>query len=526
MKTQVDLIIYNAKVYTVNKKFDIQESFAVDKGKFVAIGTNVEISNKFTSNKTLDIKGKPIYPGFIDAHCHFYGLGLTLQQVDLTNTKSFEEVLKKVTEFHKLSPSIFIKGRGWNQNDWQIKEFPTKEKLDVLFPNIPVVINRIDGHAMLVNQKALDMANIKSYTKIVGGEIEKKEGKLTGILKDNAMNLVYKTMPKPSINEQKKALLEAQKICFSYGLTTVDDAEIGRKTAELMHKLQEQNLLKIRIYAMIISTEENLNYYLKNGTFKTDKLNIGAFKFYIDGALGSKGAYLKENYVKENHQGILVNSKEKLLEIARKIKNSAFQLNVHAIGDKANEIALKTFVDVLKIDKNRRWRIEHAQIIDPIDFKYFKHIFPSVQPTHATSDMYWAENILGSKRLEGAYAYKELLKKNGKIALGTDFPIEKISPFLTFYSAIARKDINHYPTDGFLKNNALSKIETLKGMTIWAAYSNFEENEKGSIEQGKYADFIVLNQDIMTIDIHKTIHTQVLKTFIAGEKVYQKNKSN
>ena len=522
MKINVDLIIINAKVYTINPNFDIVESFAVKDGKFISIGTNEKILYNYSSENIVNIHNKTVFPGFIDAHCHFYGLGLSLQDVNLLASKSFEDVLFSLQDFNKQFSPNFIKGRAWNQNEWQNKDFPTKEKLDELFPNTPVAINRIDGHAMLVNSITLALANIDVNTKVFGGSILIKDGVLTGILLDNAMNLVYEIMPKPSKAKQIKALKDAEKICFSYGLTTVSDAGLSREIVELMEELHSNNVLKIRIYAMILATKKSLAYYIDKGIIKTKRLSVAAFKFFIDGALGSKGAYLKENYINTNKKGILVNSEEKLFEIATKIHKTKFQLNVHAIGDKANEIALKTFVNKIGITKERRWRIEHAQIVSEEDFKYFEIILPSVQPTHATSDMYWAEDFLGTERMKGAYAYKRLLAINGKIALGTDFPIEEVNPFLTFYSAVARKNKNNFDDIAFQNKNALTRKEAIKGMTIWAAYSNFEENEKGSIEIGKYADFIILDKDIMSININEVINAKVLECFVAGEKVFSR----
>jgi len=387
-----------------------------------------------------------------------------------------------------------------------------------------VTVKRIDGHAMLANQAALDLAGIDEETKISGGEIIKKNGKITGVLIDNAMNLVSKIVPSETKKEAIQALKDAEKYCFSYGLTTVDDAGLDRETIELIDSLQQVNELKMRIYAMVSASKKNLDYYLKNGIFKSDRLNVRSFKVYADGALGSRGAALKEPYSdRENHYGAMVTNLDTLQKIARQIANSNFQMNTHAIGDSANAFILKTYANVLKSKTDRRWRAEHAQIIAPADFYYFTEIIPSIQPTHATSDMYWAEDRLGSKRIKNAYAYKKLLEINGKIALGTDFPVEKVNPMLTFYAAVARKDTKGYPKDGFEMENSLTREETLKGMTIWAAFANFEENEKGSIEPNKFADFIILDQDIMEIDLDKIPEVVVSETWINGEKVSTNN---
>ncbi|WP_341220937.1 amidohydrolase [Polaribacter atrinae] len=517
---QADLIVINSNTYTVNEQFEKAAAFAIKDGKFIAIGTSEEIQEKYKSKNIIDAKNQTIVPGLIDAHCHFYGMGMQQQKVDVSGTKSYDEVLEKLVAFQKEKNSTFITGRGWDQNDWEEKEFPTKEKLDKLFPTIPVAITRVDGHALLVNQAALNLSEITKDTKISGGEIILKDGELTGILIDAAMDFIK--IPNSSKEETIKGLLDAQKISFSYGLTTVDDAGINRKTIELIDSLQQVGSLKMRIYAMISGdNQKEIDYYINNGIVKTDRLNVRSFKVYGDGALGSRGAAMRKPYSdRENHFGALIYSPERYQEIAKQIAASDFQMNTHAIGDSANTWLLKTYKQVLRNEKNRRWRIEHAQIIAPNDFELFNNILPSVQPTHATSDMYWAKDRIGETRMKGAYAFKDLLNKYGKIALGTDFPVEQVNPFLTFYAATIRKDLSNYPENGFQMENALSREETLKGMTIWAAYSNFEEGEKGSIEVGKFADFVILNQDIMKVEGNKIPNTKAVSTFLNGEKVY------
>lgn len=521
-KVSVDLIITNANIYTVDEAFSKAEAMAIKDGKIVRVGTSKDISDAYTATETRNLDGQTVLPGFIDAHCHFYNLGVQLQRVDLVGTTSFEEVVAKVTAFQKEKNASFITGRGWDQNDWERKEFPSKDTLDVLFPDTPVALTRIDGHAMIVNQKALDLAGITPKTKIEGGESEIKNGKLTGILIDNPMGLVRKVIPNITKEEQITALMDAQKISFGYGLTTVDDAGLSIQQYNLIDSLQQSGDLKMRVYGMISNTSENLDYYLDKGIIKTDRLNIRSVKVYADGALGSRGAVLKAPYSdKENHFGAMVIGVEDFKTLAKRIAQSDYQMNTHAIGDSANTVVLKTYDKLLSNDANRRWRVEHAQVITGDDFEYFSsNIIPSIQPTHATSDMYWAEDRLGEQRIEGAYAYKTLLEQSGIVALGTDYPVEQVSPFLTFYAAVARQDTKGYPEGGFNMKDALSREETLKGMTIWAAYSNFEEQEKGSLESGKYADFIVLDENIMEVEASEIPNLKVLHTFVNGEKVH------
>jgi predicted amidohydrolase YtcJ len=519
-KKEVDTIVINATIYTVNENFDKAEAFAIKKGKIIAVGTSLEIQSKFAPTYINDVKGKTIVPGFIDAHCHFFGLGLQQQKVDLTGTKSFDEVIERIVDFQKEKNVAYITGRGWDQNDWAIKEFPTKEKLDELFPSTPIAVRRVDGHALLANQAAIDLSGVTVNTPFSGGEILQKNGKLTGIFIDAPMGLINAKIPVPSKQVQIQALKDAEKIAFFYGLTTVDDAGLSQQTIELIDSLHQTEDLKMRIYAMVSASDKNIEYFTKKGIIKTNRLNVRSFKVYADGALGSRGAAMKQEYSdKHNHYGALVTPLEDLQKYAQKIAASDFQMNTHAIGDSANYVMLKTYKNVLKNQKDRRWRIEHAQVIDKNDFNYFDNILPSVQPTHATSDMYWAEDRIGTERIKGAYAFKDLLKTYGKVALGTDFPVEKVSPFLTFYASVARKDLNNFPKNGFQMENALTREETLKGMTIWAAYSNFEEHEKGSIEVGKMADFIILNKNIMEVETSEIPYLKVEETYVGGDRV-------
>jgi predicted amidohydrolase YtcJ len=523
-KIPADLLVINANVYTVNADFGKAEAFAVKNGKIIEVGTTDALRERYDATETYDFAGKTIVPGFIDAHAHFYGLGLNQRVVDLVGSESYEEMIDRVVAFQEERQLDYIEGRGWNQNLWEVKEFPNKQKLDELFPDTPVVLTRIDGHAYLVNQKALDLAGITAQTKAEGGYVEVIDGKLTGILIDGAMGVIKSIAPEISVEAAAQALRDAQDICFSYGLTTINDAGLDKDIIYLIDSLQKAGELDMRIYAMISNTPENLDHFLTRGVIKTEKLNVRSVKVYGDGALGSRGAALKAPYHDhDGHYGIFVTPVDEIDSLAKRIAESQYQMNTHAIGDSTALVVLQAYNNALGEGNNRRWKIEHAQVVDVADFDYFsKGIIPSVQPTHATSDMYWAEDRVGAERMKGAYAYKTLLEKAGIVALGTDFPVEHVSPFYTFYAAVARKDLNQYPEGGFQMQDALSREETLMGMTIWAAYSNFEEHEKGSIEIGKFADFIVLDKDIMNCDEDDIANINVEATFVGGKMVYRK----
>ncbi|MFD2552462.1 amidohydrolase [Bizionia sediminis] len=520
-KPQVDTIVINAHIYTVNDKFEKAEAFAIKDGKFVDIAAANILQSKYAADTIINAEGKTIFPGFIDAHAHFEGLGNNLLSVDLMGTTSFDDVLKRVIRFQNEKQLPFVYARGWDQNDWEDQSYPDNALLNQLFPDTPIALGRIDGHATLFNQAALDLGKVTNTSSVAGGAFIKKEGKLTGVLVDKAQNLVYNNWPTASVAQRVEALLAAQKECFKYGLTTVVDAGVHADAIAIMDSLYQTNQLKIRLYVMASGTEQQIDYYLNKGVVKTDGLHIRSFKISADGALGSRGALLREPYSDAKHTyGLPVTSLDYLENAAKRIANSNFQLNTHAIGDSANHAVLNIYQKVLEGKKDKRWRIEHAQIVSAADFEKFNNIIPSVQPTHATSDMYWAEDRIGAERLKGAYAYKKLLESYGKLALGTDFPVEKVNPFLTFYAAVARQDLDAFPADGFQKENALSREEALRGMTIWAAYANFEEAEKGSIEVGKWADFIILDQDIMTANIKQVPYTKVLQTYLGGVRVH------
>ncbi len=523
-KEKADLFVYNATIYTVDSSFSTAEAMVVKDGKIIATGKTADLEKIYSVKEKIDAEGKFIYPGFIDAHAHFVGYAMNLQTVNLVGTKSWEEAIEKVKQFATENPEGWITGRGWDQNDWEIKEFPTNIKLNELFPDRPILLGRIDGHAAIANKAALDLAGIKPGDNLVGGEIEEMEGTLTGILIDNAKELVSEKIPATTEKQFTKGLLAAQQNCFAMGLTTIDDCGLNYEVVEKIKKLQDANELKMRLYVMLSDEKTNYDYAVKTGMIKTDKLNVRSFKVYGDGALGSRGACLLEPYNdRPGHYGFLLSNPSHFDSVANWVYNKGWQLCTHAIGDSGNRTILNIYSKYLKGKNDLRWRIEHAQVVNRYDFHLFGEysIIPSVQPTHATSDMYWAANRLGKIRVAGAYAYKQLLDENGWIPLGTDFPVEDISTFKTFYAAVIRKDAKGWPDNGYQMENALSREETLKGMTIWAAKSNFEEHEKGSLEKGKFADFVMLDADLMKVAPEKILAVKVLKTFLSGEKVYE-----
>ena len=521
---KVDTIVVNGVIYTVDSSFSTAQAMAIKDGLIVATGTDAEILAAYTATEKIDAKGQAVYPGFIDAHAHFVGYGKSLFQVDLFGTTSWEEAVERVKVFAAAHPELaWIEGRGWDQNKWPGKKYPTNALLNTLFPNTPVVLQRVDGHAAIANQKAFDIAGVKPGQTIVGGEVETKNGILTGVLIDNAKGLVYGSIPAVTKQTYTQWLQAAQQNCFAQGLTTVTDCGLDMSDINIIDTLQQEGKINMRLFAMLSDNPENLTAYLKRGPYKTDKLFVNGFKVYADGALGSRGACLLHSYEdRKDWSGFLLANISHYDSLASVLAASKFQMCTHAIGDSANRQILNIYNKYLQKGNDRRWRIEHAQVVNPADFNLFgaAAVVPSVQPTHATSDMYWAAERLGNERMKGAYAYKQLMDQNGWIPLGTDFPVEDISPFKTFLAAVGRVDAKGFPEGGFQSENALSREQTIRGMTIWAAKASFLEKEVGSLEAGKKADFIILAQDLMQVPVNKILDTKVVATYSGGKKVF------
>ena len=518
-----DLVVHNAVIHSMDGNNTIYQAMAIRDGRIVELGPERQIMNRYAATKVVDAASQAIYPGFIDGHCHFFGYGLNKQKIDLQGTKSWEEVLERTVAFAKAHPeNAWIIGRGWDQNDWAIKAYPNNDKLNELFGDRPVLLQRIDGHAAVVNQVAMDRVNMDPNKSIEGGLMLKQDGKPTGVLVDNAVSVFQKIFDEADEGTKRKALLKAQKDCFDVGLTMVCDAGLDLGTIELIRTMQKEGALKMRVYAMVTDAPENLAHFEKSGPIQEDRLIVRSVKVYADGALGSRGALLKKPYSDqpESH-GLQLATREHFEEIARWCLKYGFQMNTHCIGDSANALLLDVYSEVLGGQNDLRWRIEHAQVVSPEDRPKFEKfsIIPSVQPTHAISDGPWAEDRLGPERIANAYAYEDLRKTLGILALGTDFPVEGIDPLETFRAAVLRTDRNGEPQGGYQPKNALSATDAMLGMTLWNAIATFSESEVGSMEAGKFADFVILDRDLLKTNEEGARKTKVKATYVNGELV-------
>ena len=523
-KKQADLILSNGKVYTVDKEFSTAEAIAIRDHRIVALGSSEKILEEFNAKEVHDLDGAYVYPGWIDAHCHFFGYGINLNAVDVAGTTSVEEIIEVLKAYQEKHPGAWITGRGWDQNDWEVKEFPNKNMLDKHFPKSPILLRRIDGHAAWANSVALELAGVTANSKVAGGTVMLSKGEPNGILIDNAIGLVGSKIPAPTKADMIQALQQAEQNCFRVGLTSVQDAGLSKQVVLLIDSLHQAGALKIRMNTWLSPSEANFTHFVEKGPYQTDYLSINTVKLFTDGALGSRGARMIEPYSDDTgNLGLYVTPLEQLKEFCQRAYQNNFAVATHCIGDGANRETLKIYADILGGKNDRRWRIEHAQIIHPDDFHYFGdyNIIPSVQTTHATSDMYWAEQRVGSERILGGYAYKQLLEQNGWLPNGSDFPVEQINPLFGFYAGVVRKDQSGFPEGGYMPENAISRKEALRAMTIWAARSGKEEDLKGSIEVGKLADLVVTTSDLMSAPDHALFGIKVQSTYSGGELVYQ-----
>jgi predicted amidohydrolase YtcJ len=518
----VDLIIHNAQIHTMNEGMDVADAVAIRDGRIIEVGPERQILNKYRSNETIDALGRDVYPGLTDAHGHIFSYANQKMNVDLVGCKSMNEVVYRCEKYLSRTGKKFIVGRGWDQTLFSSKEMPDYKALSEKFKNIPVCLYRIDGHAALVNDFLIKKAGISECSAVDGGEVQLINGKPSGILLDNAMKLVEDFLPKFSKSEWNDKILEVQQELFQYGVTGVHEAGIEFEQISILKNLIVQNKLNLNVYAMLLPTEKNKEFARKNGTYNFRNLNIRSFKVYADGALGSRGALLKKSYSDSPHSnGLLLTKTSEIEKIMNFCLENDYQMNTHGIGDSAISVILNLCKKAYTIKKDHRFRVEHAQVIDPKDFQKFADyaIFPSVQPTHAVSDCRWAEERIGKKRMHGAYAYRSLLNQFGMIAIGTDFPVESINPFLTIHAAVQRKNKQNEPKNGFNMAEAISLDEVMKGMTIWAAFAEFNEAKRGSIEKGKEATIVIFDKPLTSNALF--IENFAWKTLIRGKIVYE-----
>lgn len=530
---KVAMIIKNAAMYTVNPAQPKAEAVAVTNGIIMGVGTTADILARFEADTVIDLKGKPMYPGFIDSHAHLEGLGSLLVIVDVGNC-SMKEIRERVAaEVSHHHDGTWLRGRGWDQNLWEGRQFPTCADLDGVAPDVPVVLERIDGHAVWLNSAALRRTGISASTPDpVGGRIVRdRRGNPSGVLVDNAINFLTAVLPPPSRTERRDAVQRAIQMCLRAGLTQVHDMGADSTLIEVYRELEREGRFPFRVYVALDGTKDTWRKSLESGPAQADpagRVTVRALKMYMDGALGSRGAALMAPYADDpGNRGLTMMSADSLKSVALLCLTHGFQLCVHAIGDRANAIVLSAYEDAFKSRRvngnDVRFRIEHAQVLDPADVKRFHllGVIPMMQPGHCTSDFAWAEDRLGAQRAAYAYAWRSLIDDGNIVPAGSDFPVESPNPLLGFYAAISRQDLHGEPPGGWHPEQRMTREEALKAYTIWASYAAFEENVKGSIEPGKWADFVVLSEDIMTVSPIRIPDVRVMKTIVGGSIVYE-----
>ncbi|MFN5582847.1 amidohydrolase [Gemmatimonas sp.] len=529
-----DLVVTNARVYTADDARPLVEAFAVRGGRVVFTGSAREAKALTGANtRVVDAGGRTVIPGMVDGHAHFAGLAQKLRSVDLVGTKSLTEVIERVVERAKRTPKgSWIIGRGWDQNAWGNTAFPTHEALSAAAPDHPVILERVDGHAAYVNAAAMQLAGLTATTKDPSGGkiIRDAKGNPTGVLIDRASNLVESKVPPLSRDEMRAALKDAVARMHSLGLVGMHDAGASRENIDLFEAMAQQGDLNLRLYVMIGDDAKALEHYFQVGprsALYDGQVWVRAVKLYADGAMGSRGAALLEPYSDDpNNSGLLLSAPAHIEEVAKRGLAAGFQINTHAIGDRGNRVVLDAYEKALNArpTADHRFRVEHAQILHQDDIPRFAQlgVIPSMQASHQTSDMYWIGKRLGPTRLYGAYAWQSLLQTGVVIPNGSDFPVEEVNPLISFHASIARQDARDWPAGGWYPEQRMSREDALRSMTLWPAYAGFQEQAMGSITPGKYADFVVLDQDIMRVPASLVLTTRVLETWVGGKRVFSR----
>lgn len=544
---KADLIVLNGSVYTADNDSSVVEAFAIKDKMIIAVGTSEEIMKwKGSATKELDLAGKTVIPGLVEAHAHIMGVGYNNLQLDLLDTKSYDEIAERVKEATKLLPEgEWILGRGWHQDKWDslpqmmIKDFPLNDLLNEVAPNHPVFLKHASGHAALANTKALELAGVSRDTRSPdGGEIVRDlKGNATGFLNETAQYLVNKVIPENTPEKNIQALNLAMDECLSYGITSFHNAGAPRDEIALFEEFAKNGDMRIRLYTMLNGRDQDLlNDFYKRGPqigLGDNRLTIRSIKLYGDGALGSRGAWLHEPYTDASSEiGMVVTPLDKIKNVVFDGLQNGFQVCTHAIGDKANTVALDFYQEAFETypDKatDHRFRIEHAQHLIEEDIPRFAEmgVIPAMQAIHMSSDRPWAVQRLGIERIrEGAYVWQSLLKSGAKIVNGTDAPVEPLNPFKSFYSSISRKTLEGLPEEGYEPLQKMTRHQALRSYTIDAAYGAFEENLIGSIEVGKRADFAILDRNIMTVPEMEVQQVQVLETYLDGKQMFTKSEN-
>jgi hypothetical protein len=530
-----DLVLWSGKVATVDREFSFAEAVAVRGDRIIAVGANRDAERLIVpETRVIELDGRLVVPGFIDAHAHLEGYALSLLHLDLRDTRSFAEIAGMVSaEARKHAPGEWILGRSWDQNDWEAKDMPTHGILTEAAPRNPVWLVRVDGHAGIANRAAMERCGITPRTiSPEGGEILRApDGSPTGVFVDAAMHLIALHIPEPSPERLADAIAAASDNCLAAGLTCVHDAGVSPETIALYKRLIDGDRLGIRVYAMLgdPGSGDAAAYFTANRVtgYTNSRLEVRSVKLLMDGALGSRGAALFEPYTdRPGYTGLLTTTPEHALAVSRAALETGFQACIHAIGDRANHLVLDAYERALRARpaSDHRFRIEHAQTVSPADIPRFAAlgVIPSMQPTHATSDMPWAEARLGPERIKGSYAWRKFLDSGSIIPCGSDFPVESINPLLGFYAAVTREDLSGNPPGGWRPEECMTRVEALRGFTAWAAYAAFQDSILGSIEPGKFADMVVLSRDILTIAPGEIPATVPDYTIVGGKVRYER----